>query len=98
MYELVIVLIWGIFFAIFLLPFYFIRKAIKLAKEKYMALPTLDDYLKKHPKAKTKHGIACAHCNSKNLKNLGFSDRHDPRRMVSCNSCGEPLYRLHRKL
>ena len=53
---------------------------------------TLQQYIDKHPSAKTKTGIACAMCGSKSLRNLGVKRASDSRRLVSCNSCSTALY------
>lgn len=53
---------------------------------------TLESYLHKYPNSKTSHGISCAHCNSKSLRNLGSENATSSRRLVSCNSCSSTLY------
>ncbi len=53
---------------------------------------TLDDYLKKFPDANTGRGIACGHCGSRSLRNMGWQNATDTKRLVSCNSCSSNLY------
>ena len=66
-------------------------------KAKYNAIPTLKEYLETFPHAKTRHGIRCGYCNSKNLRNWGVNGANDRNRTVHCNSCGEKLYRVAHK-
>ncbi|MBN3846944.1 hypothetical protein G3N58_08900 [Paraburkholderia sp. Ac-20342] len=57
------------------------------------AIPTLAQYLQKNPQCKTRRGIQCIVCNSMSIRNWGYEDAHDSRRLFKCNQCNTTLYR-----
>jgi DNA-directed RNA polymerase subunit RPC12/RpoP len=56
-------------------------------------VPTLEEYLQKHPNCETGSGIKCANCGSKSIRSLGVTGANDARRRHSCNHCGVVLYK-----
>jgi len=54
---------------------------------------TLQQYLQKHPEAKTRTGIKCVVCHSRSIKNWGLEKADDDRRIFICNQCNTRLYR-----
>jgi hypothetical protein len=54
---------------------------------------TLEQYCRKHPECKTGHGIKCAACGSKSIKNWGVDGADDARRVFICNHCNARLYK-----
>ena len=80
-----------VIFFVFFVPIFLLTKLVQKNWNKRHP-DTLDEYLQKNPKAKTSTGIACGTCGSKSLRNLGYQNATDKRRLVSCNSCSANLY------
>lgn len=55
--------------------------------------PTIDEYSRQNPEAKTPHGMACASCGSRSIRNWGIIDAKSRKRLHICNHCGKTLYR-----
>lgn len=81
-----------VFAAIVLYVRYRIRRG-KEEERRLKAIPTLEQYLKKHPDCKTSRGIKCYRCNAGSIRNWGYENGHDLRRLFKCNHCGTTLYR-----
>ncbi len=83
----------GIMIVFFVAFFLFAGAIVKHNKNWNAKHPdTLEDYLKKFPDANTGQGIACGHCGSRSLRNMGWQNATDTKRLVSCNSCSSNLY------
>lgn len=54
---------------------------------------SIEDYSKQNPEAKTPHGMACAFCGSRSIRNWGIRGPHSKKRLHICNHCGKTLYR-----
>lgn len=82
------------FFFLFFL-FLFTTRVLKVKPEPkgYDGLPTLDQYLKKHPECRTKNGIECYVCNQTSFKNLDVEGTDKNKRRIVCSGCGKELYR-----
>lgn len=71
----------------------FIVFVFVLEYKKWKSIPTIKDYLARHPECKTGQGIKCVNCGSKSIKNWGLKSSNDQRRLFICNHCGANLYR-----
>lgn len=56
------------------------------------ALPERDAYLAAHDL----QSVACVHCQSTEMREFGFDDSEDDRRIVTCAGCNKSLYRYTR--
>ena len=75
-------------------PFYCIYYLVVVRPNKaWLSWPTLAQYWTAHPECKTNSGIKCYHCHSKNIRQHGWKNRTDRRRVHKCNQCGNQLYR-----
>lgn len=54
---------------------------------------TIEEYSKHNPGAKTPHGMTCAFCGSRSIRNWGIRDQNSKKRLHICNHCGKTLYR-----
>ena len=81
-----------IMFLVFLFVLVTIAYGIESIK-KYLAIPKLEDYLKKNPDCGTGRGIRCFNCGSGSIRDWGYSGRDSSWRVHICNSCGKVLYR-----
>lgn len=54
---------------------------------------TIEEYSKQNPGAKTPHGMVCASCGSRSIRNWGIRDENSKKRLHICNHCGKTLYR-----
>ncbi|AYH44164.1 hypothetical protein [Azoarcus sp. DN11] len=57
-----------------------------------LALPERDAYLAAHEL----QSVTCAHCQSTEMREFGFNDADDDRRIVTCASCRKALFRYTR--
>jgi hypothetical protein len=80
----------------FVAIFSFIAWMAIVPVKKWLALPTLSEYLAENPQAKSGRGISCAHCGSSSLRNWGVLNPNDRRRIIRCNQCDQALYRVKR--
>ena len=62
-------------------------------RRRWKSLPTLDEYLERHPGCRTGRGILCAQCHSSSIRNWGLYRANSSERVFICNHCGEKLYR-----
>ena len=54
---------------------------------------TLNEYWATHPECKTSDGVKCYHCGLRNIRQRGYDQPHDHRRVHYCNQCNAGLYR-----
>lgn len=68
----------------------------KQRHQRWLRYPDVELYISKTVPAGRKSGIACRHCGSRSIRQLGWDDRHDTRRLHICNQCNNSLYRSYR--
>lgn len=65
--------------------------------QKWLKWETLEQYWVTHPDCKTSNGTKCYHCGSHNVRQYGFKESSDGRRLHQCNQCSVWLYRSGNK-
>jgi hypothetical protein len=73
--------------------FSFISTIILYVLKDYSNYISVDEYLANHPEINNGNGIKCIKCGSNHINSRGLSNADDHRRIHSCNSCGERLYK-----
>ncbi|MEX6504421.1 hypothetical protein [Pseudomonas zhanjiangensis] len=68
----------------------------KQAHQKWLRYPDVELYLRKTTPGGRKSGPTCHHCGSRSIRQLGWEERHDARRLHKCNQCNTSLYRSYR--
>lgn len=54
---------------------------------------SLSEYWEQHPDCKTENGTKCFNCGSSNIRQRGYEDSRDSKRVHFCNQCNTGLYR-----
>ncbi len=60
---------------------------------RYQGIPTMQEYLSRHPECRTARGLKCFQCNSQSIRNWGLQNAASSSRVHICNHCGAKLYR-----
>lgn len=73
--------------------FLFIVVVLITQYSRYRGLPTMQEYLSRHPECRTARGLKCFQCSSQSIRNWGLQNAHSSSRVHICNHCGTKLYR-----
>jgi len=88
--------LFALYITIGLIFFGILLSAQARRRREWKQTPALNEYLAAHPSCRTSRGIRCSGCGASSMRNWGLESREDPCRLISCNQCGQKLYRIEK--
>jgi len=84
---------WGLVAFLFPIVSTIVCYFVSRVELKYRHVVTVDKYLTDYPDVASGHGISCIKCGSLHIQSWGISGGDDKKKIHSCNSCGDTLYK-----